>query len=741
MVIRERNQSSIDQSDLISRDLSWLKFNYRVLDQARNSDRSLFDRLKFLAITASNLDEFFQIRVGSLYNYLDYGKERVDYSGLREIPFRKTLLEEAQEFSRKQNEYYRKNLKPLFEKNDFLIAGVASLEQDEKEEVEHYFNRTIFPMLTPMVYDSYHSFPILMNSILILAVVTKIEQESLENRKLSFVQIPQNLPRFYVIEREEIILFVPIEDIIKTYIGKLFRNVEILSADIFRIIRNGDFTIEESDDIEANFLEELRTKLKTRRTGRVVRLEVTETFNPWVLKILKSRWMIEDDNIFKIHRESLLDFTGLWQVIGHPEFKDSLSPIPAQVQPLAFPPEADDIFDVLSKQDVLLHHPYNSFEPVLQLLEKAAEDPDVLAIKMTIYRLAKNSRVTEALLKAAENGIHVSVLFEVKARFDEENNMKEAKRLQKAGCFVIYGFGNYKTHTKLMMIVRKEDDKITRYVHMSSGNYNEKTANIYTDLGLLTTNEAYANDVSEFFNVITGHSLPSNYNLLITSPRDMRKQLIELIRREAENSRNGLPAGISIKINSLEDKECIEELYAASQAGVRIKLIVRGICCLRPGRVGLSENISVISIVGDFLEHSRIFYFHNAGNPDVFVGSADMMVRSFDRRVESLFKIIDPFLRQQIINILYANLKDNVNAYILKEDGNYVKKSLGGQSPYNIHREFFRVRPNDIFKAKLFEPKPSVKEVNTLPAFHDAETNPNDSGMTPSGDLEYKKLN
>lgn len=735
MVVKDRNQNAIDQSDLISRDLSWLKFNYRVLDQARNQDRSLFDRLKFMAITASNLDEFFQIRLGSLYNYLDYGKERIDYSGLREAPFRKTLLEQCQEFTRKQNEYFRKSLRPQFIDHGFSICGVSQLLDTEREQVEDYFNRTVFPMLTPMVYDSYHTFPVLMNSIIILAVVTKVQNESLENRKLSFVQIPQNLPRFYSLERDDLILFVPIEDIIKTFITRLFRNVEILTVDHFRIIRNGDFTLDESDDIEANFLEELRTKLKTRRTGRVVRVEVSEQFSPWVLKILKSRWIIDEDNIFKIHRESLLDFTGLWQIIGHPEFKESLSSMPSQVPPLSYPPEADDIFEVLGKQDVLLHHPYNSFEPVIQLLEKAAEDPNVLAIKMTIYRLARSSRITEALLKAAESGIHVSVLFEVKARFDEENNMREAKRLQKAGCFVIYGFGNYKTHTKLMMIVRKEEDRIIRYVHMSSGNYNEKTANLYTDLGLLTTNEDYANDVSEFFNVITGHSLPASYDLLITSPRDMRNQLIELIRREAQHATEGKPSGIVIKINSLEDKETIEELYKASQAGVPIKLIVRGICCLRPGRPGLSENITVISIVGDFLEHSRIFYFHNNTNTELFVGSADMMVRSFDRRVESLFKLVDSFLKQQVINILFFNLKDNVNAYTLKEDGTYAKKTLGGHVPFNIHREFFKLRPNDIFKAKLFEMKNGSARKESSASTVPASEGPASEGPAPDHPL------
>jgi polyphosphate kinase len=700
--VKDKTNAQIDQSNLISRDLSWLKFNYRVLDQAKNSDRTILERLKFMAITASNLDEFFMIRVGSLYNYLDYGKERIDYSGLREIPFKKKLLDEAQEFTKKQNDYFRKNLRPLFQENGFRIVPVAELNEIEKEQVEEYFRRTIFPMLTPMLYDTYHTFPILMNSLLILAVVSKLPGDTADNKKLSFVQIPQNIRRFFEIEREGELVFVAVEDIIKTYISWLFRNVEVLSVDYFRIIRNGDFTLEESDDIEANFLDELRRKLKTRRTGRVVRVEVSDQFNPWVLKILKGRWILEDDNIFKISKDSIFDFTSLWQIVNHPHFKDKVPAAPRQIRPLAYPDENDDIFDVLKKQDILLHHPYNSFEPLIDMLEKAAEDPKVLTIKMTIYRLAKDSRISAALLKAAENGIHVSVLFEVKARFDEENNMREAKKLQKAGCFVIYGFGNYKTHTKLLMIVRKEEDRITRYVHLSSGNYNEKTADLYTDLGLLTTNETYANDVSELFNVITGHSLPSSYQLLITSPRDMRNQLIELIRNEAENAGQGLPSGIVIKINSLEDSETIEELYKASQAGVQIKLIVRGICCLRPGRTGLSENITVISIVGEFLEHARIFYFHNNGTQKIYGGSADIMVRSFDRRVESLFQIIDPVLVQQITNMLFWNMKDNVNAYVLKEDGNYVKKTLSGQTPFNIHKEFFKIKLSDIFKAKLF---------------------------------------
>ncbi|MFN5169232.1 MAG: polyphosphate kinase 1 [Cyclobacteriaceae bacterium] len=698
-------QQQIDASNYVSRDLSWIQFNYRVLDQSRKADRSIFDRLKFLAITASNLDEFCTIRLGSLYNYLDYGKERFDYSGLREAPFRVLLLQEIKRFLTDQHHHFLHNLMPHFEGQGFRITSFTVLEPDDRQRVDQYFHKTIYPMLTPMVFDSYHTFPVLMNNRLLFGVVTRVPGDPQAQPKVSFVQVPSNLPRFYeILSWDGLISFIPLEDIVRHNIHHLFRNVDIQSVNLFRVNRNGDFTLDESEDIESNFLDELKRKLKTRRSGRVVRMDIEENPDPWLMRLLKIQWDLDDQNVFQVPQGSLLELNGLNQIIGHKEFKEKKAPLRSPIKPVSFPEYGTrELMDVLKERDILLHHPYNSMDPVLELLEKAADDPYVLSIKITIYRVARESRVTAALLKAAENGKHVSVLFEVKARFDEENNLREAQRLQKAGCFVIYGVSSLKTHTKLLLIVRKEeDDRVVRYVHLSSGNYNEATARLYTDISLLSTNEAYAHDVSEFFNVITGHSLPTTYQNLITSPRDMRNQLVSLVRQEAIHARQGKPSGIVIKFNSLQDKDFIDALYEASQSGVSVKLIVRGMCCLRPGRAGLSENIEVISIVGEYLEHSRIYYFHNAGNPKVYIGSADAMVRSFDRRIESLFRLESEMLKKQAMNILRYNLRDNVNAYRMKEDGLYEAREAGEEPHFNIHKEFYNVTREIISNVQLF---------------------------------------
>ena len=701
----EKYDSIIQHSDLVSRDLSWLRFNERVLDQSKKAHRSVFEKLKFLAITASNLDEFFMIRVGSLYNYLDYDKERVDYSGLREEPFKAKLMNDSHIFHQAQHEHFTETIMPELQEQGVILCNISKLTEKEQQKVQDYFLKAIYPMLTPMVYDGYRTFPILMNKLLVFGVVTTSPGDRQDMRKMSFVQIPANIPRFFEVEREDSLLLIPIEEVIRENIVSLFRNVEIEGISLFRITRNGDFTLEESEDMDANFLEEVKRKLMERKSGRVVKIEIEEGYSKWMMNSLLERWNLKMDSVFLIKRASLIDFTGLWQIVGNKKFRDRLPQIPDPVKPLSYQDEGvADIFEVLKDKDILLHHPYNNIDSILDLIENAAEDPDVMAIKMTIYRLAKESRITKALLKAAENGKHVSVLFEVKARFDEENNIREAKKLQKAGCFVIYGISHLKTHTKLLLIVKRDGGEITRFVHLGSGNYNEDTARLYTDIGLMTTNETLANDVSEFFNVITGHSMPSQYQNLITAPRDMRNQLIEFIEKEAENARNGLPSGVFIKVNSLEDSEMIYALYRASQSGVTIKLIVRGICCLRPGRVGLSENIEVLSIVGDFLEHSRIYYFHNNGDTRTYAGSADMMVRSFDKRLEALFKVESPLLEKQLMNILAYNLKDNVNSYVMQEDGTYLAKHPEGDEPeFNVHREFFNLDADHVMQVQLVE--------------------------------------
>lgn len=713
-MLSAREEKTIDKSIYVSRDLSWMKFNYRVLDQAKNKSRNIFDRLKFLAICSSNLDEFCMIRVGSLYNYIDFNRDRIDYSGLNSHLFRRKLLGDMHDFTKEQSRYYESELEPEFERNGFRIVNITDIKDEDREKVYKYFTKTIFPMLTPMLYDNTHAFPVLNNKVLTFAVVTKADGEKeKESKRVSFVQVPQNLPRFYEINcAGEKVCFLPIDEIIRWQMQKMFRNVEIQSVTLFRITRNGDF-LEDSEDTDTNFLEEMKKKVNTRKSARVVRLEIEPNASKWLMKLLMDKFEIDEYNVFET--TSLIDFTGLGQIMKHEDFRSKIPSLPKPVQPLSYDnPNQENLFEYLKHKDLLMHHPYNSMEPVLHLLEMAANDPGVLAIKMTIYRLAKDSRITNALLKAANNGKHVSVLFEVKARFDEEHNMSEAEKLQKAGCFVIYGVGKFKTHTKLMLIVRQENDhSITRYVHISSGNYNEITSKFYTDLGLLTTDEGYANDVSEFFNVITGHSQPEIYQHLITAPHNMRKQLIQLIRNEAENAQKGLKAGIVWKVNSLQDKEVIDELYKASQAGVTIKLIVRGICCIRPARPALSENIEVISIVGDYLEHARILYFSNNGAPLVYSGSADAMVRSFDRRIESLYSIVDEKLKNEAINVLAYNLKDNVNAYRMNEDGTYDKIKDETGKPFNVHKEFYHVKADALlnvdfcFEKSKSEPKPA----------------------------------
>lgn len=690
------NSNIINQSNLISRDLSWLNFNYRVLDQVKDKNRGVLDKLKFLSIVSSNFDEFFEIRVGSLYNYIDNNKKRIDYSGMREEPFREFLLEQCSKFFNDFNTYFSDTIVTELNEKKIFIGNLDNLDEEGQKRAKKYFKKTIFPMLTPMVFDNLHSFPILMNKVLIFGVVTKTKDSS-KKKKISFIQIPVNLPRFFEYKIDDNIFFIPIEKIISKYIDKFFRSVLIESVSLFRIIRNGDFTLEESEDIETNFLEELKQKLKDRKFSRVVRIEISKSFDDYLLKSLKERFKVDDLNIMRLKSNTILDYTSLNQIIDYNEFSELLPNYPSPIKSIDM--EGDNeksIFEILSDRDVFLHHPYNSFDPVIKLLNEAADDPNVLSIKITLYRTAKNSGVIDALLKAAEKGKHVSVLFEVKARFDEENNLRNGYKLEKAGCYVIYGIGSLKTHTKLLLIVRREGKKVKNYAHMGTGNYNETTSRLYTDLSLMTSNQKYTKDALEFFNVITGHSVPDDYENLITAPIYMRDKIISLIQGEIDTSLSGGEGKICIKINSLQDKDVINKLYEASNSGVKVCLIVRGICCLRPGREGLSENIKVLSVVGDYLEHSRLYYFHNGGNPIIYSGSADVMIRSFKRRIESLFKINEEFIKKEAITILNYNLRDNCNSYELNEDGSYSKREKGKNKEFNLFKEFYLLDRNKV---------------------------------------------
>ncbi len=688
----ETKYTSINKSKYISRDFSWLQFNYRVLDLANDPNRNILERLKFLAITGSNLDEFFMIRVGSLYNYLDYNEARVDYSGLREEDFRKELLKRLQEFVKAQHKCYE-NLIPLFKANYFNIYEVNKLSQQEQKQALVYFKKFVFPLLTPMTIDSYRTFPLIFNKNKFFSVRTKEIRGSNTIEKLSFLMVPQNIDYFYEIERQQELIFVPTHNLIRTYINYFFKNVEILSCNLLRITRNGEFTLEESEDLEIDFMDEIRRKLKTRRTGRVVRLDIKTPHEKDTLYWLHNRWDIDDHNTFK--SDNFLNYTGLWQIVNHKRFKH-LHKEKKSILPLHVSDNKNtNIYEKIKHGNILLHHPYNNMETLINLLETSAEDPSVLAIKITIYRLAKSSKVIQALGKAVENGKHVSVLFEIKARFDEENNIKASLMLERMGCFVIHGISSFKTHTKVLMIVRKEANSITRYIHLGTGNYNEHTSKLYTDIGFITSEKKYANDVSDFFNVITGHSKTEKYEMLLTAPNNMREELIKLINKEAEQVSNKEKGRIILKMNSLQDNKFIDALYNASQKGVKIDLIIRGICCLRPGRKGLSENIKVRSIIGNYLEHSRLYYFHNKGEPIIYCGSADAMVRSFDRRIESLFLIDDINSKKKIMNILDFNLRDNVNSYFMKENASYEKISPPkDKKPYDLHKAFFEINQN-----------------------------------------------
>ncbi|MCX4304323.1 MAG: RNA degradosome polyphosphate kinase [Acetatifactor sp.] len=666
-----------------NRELSWILFDHRVLCEARDKNIPLFERLKFLSISASNLDEFFMIRVASLKDMVNAGYEKKDIAGMTPSEQLAAIDAAIHELVDLQYSTWNRSLIPQLKKNGLhVIDRHEELTEEEGAFLDKYFEENVYPVLTPMAVDSSRPFPLVRNKTLnIAALVHKKNQEELE---FATVQVPSVLDRIVQLPTEgkaKKVIFL--EEIIERNMHKLFLNYDIVCAYPFRIMRNADLSIEE--DEAADLLKEIEKQLKKRQWGEAIRLEVEEGMDKKLLKILEKELHLEKQNLYRI--PGPLDLTVLMKLYGLEGFEHLKTPkhVPQQVPEL---PQGCSIFDEIRKGDILLHHPYQTFEPVVDFIRQAARDPEVLAIKQTLYRVSGNSPIISALAQAAENGKQVTVLVELKARFDEEHNIVWAKMLEKAGCHVIYGLVGLKTHSKITLVVRREEDGIRRYVHLGTGNYNDATAKLYTDIGLFTCGEAVGQDATAVFNMLSGYSEPLVWNKLSVAPLWLKDKFLYLIDREKKNALGGHPARIVAKMNSLCDRDIIAALYEASTAGVKIDLIVRGICCLRTGIKGVSENITVRSIVGNFLEHSRIFYFENDENYEIYCGSADWMPRNLERRVEILFPVDRPKLKEELLHILQSQLKDNVKASVLQEDGTYTKVDKRGKSLFQSQETF-----------------------------------------------------
>lgn len=685
------NKNVFDQPDnFTNRELSWLEFNQRILGEARDRKNPLFERMKFLSITASNLDEFFMVRIASLKDMVNAGYQKKDIAGMTAQEQLRALNEKMQAFCEKQYTTYNRALLPKLSEEGLEIISFSELSEKEMDFLEEYFHKNIYPVLTPMAIDSSRPFPLIQNKTLNIAALIKSRNKDKKEKKeydIATVQVPSVLPRVILLPQKDepkrkcrVIL---LENVIEHYLDVLFLNHEIICSAPYRIMRNADLSIDE-DDAE-DLLKEIEKSLKMRQWGEVIKFEYEERMDKRLVKYLKKQFKVHSCDMYAFNGP--LDLTFLMKCYGIEGFEDLKEApyIPQKNKKL----RADkNIFNQIRKGDVLLHHPYESFDPIVAFIKQAAEDENVLAIKQTLYRVSGHSPIIAALAQAAENGKQVTVLVELKARFDEENNINWARKLEKAGCHVIYGLVGLKTHCKIALVVRREADGIRRYVHLGTGNYNDSTAKLYTDTGMFTCRNAVGEDATAVFNMLSGYSEPANWNQLIVAPIWMKKRFLEMIARETQNAKEGKPARIIAKCNSLCDRKIILALYEASCAGVQIDLIVRGICCLVAGKPGVSENIRVRSIVGTFLEHARIFYFYNDGNEEVYMGSADWMPRNLDRRVEIVFPVEAPDLKEKAKHILDVQLRDTLKAHCLLEDGTYRKVDRRGKEAVEAQKTF-----------------------------------------------------
>ncbi|MFG6333840.1 MAG: RNA degradosome polyphosphate kinase [Lachnospiraceae bacterium] len=697
-----------------NRELSWMGFNERILGEARDKKNPLFERLKFLSITASNLDEFFMVRVASLKDMVNAEYSKKDFSGMTPQQQLNAIHDRVHRFTGTQYSTWQRSLLPGLRQCGLqVIESHEELNPEQAKYVDQYFVENVYPVLTPMAVDSSRPFPLIVNKTLNLGALLKKKNEEDAELEFATVQVPAVLPRIIVIPsvEEDVKSVILLEDMIARNMSQLFLSYDVLCVHPYRIMRNADLSIDEDD--ASDLLKEIQKQLKKRQWGEVIRLEVDEKTDKRLLKILKREFEIKEDAVYRI--AGPLDLTFLMKMYGLEGFEAYKEPryVPQPVPELT---GKSDLFEEIRSRDILLHHPYQTFDPVVDFVRKAARDPQVLAIKQTLYRVSGNSPIIAALAQAAENGKQVSVLVELKARFDEEHNIVWAKMLERAGCHVIYGLVGLKTHSKITLVVRREEDGIRRYVHLGTGNYNDSTAKLYTDMGLLTCSEPIGEDATAVFNMLSGYSEPASWNKLSLAPLWLRERFLSMIRRETQYAKNGEPAHIVAKMNSLCDPEMIAALYEASAAGVKIELIIRGICSLKVGIPGISENISVRSIVGTFLEHSRIYYFLNGGQEEVYLASADWMPRNLDRRVEILFPIENEHLKKEVLHVLEIQLQDTLKAQIKQPDGSYEKVDRRGKAALGAQEYFMKYakslnRPTeDMMHDRVFVPAEPMED-------------------------------
>ncbi|MGB5945272.1 RNA degradosome polyphosphate kinase [Paenisporosarcina sp.] len=653
-----------------NRELSWLAFNERVLQEAEDERNPLAERLKFLAIFSSNLDEFFMVRVAGLQDQVRVGFQKPENkAGLTPKQQLEKIAQKTHALVKRQSSVYQELVYEQLKQQDVQVLMMDELSKTQKIFTQHFFEEHVFPVLTPVAVDAYRPFPTLLSKTMNIIVILEQQSEDEINEKVAIVQVPSVLTRMIKVPSKKGDTFVYLEDLIIDQINTLFYGYKVKSATAFRMTRNADLTIHEEG--ARDLLVEIERELKKRKWGAASRLEVrANEINQQVLNYLLNELEIHKDDVFKL--ESPIDLTFLFTFIKEIrvgreqlEFENFIPQPPVDLT------SDEDIFEKALQQDLFFHHPYESFAPIIEFVAEAAEDPNVLAIKQTLYRVSGNSPMIHALKKAAENGKQVTVLVELKARFDEENNVHWAKELEQAGCLVIYGMHNLKTHSKITLVVRNQNGRIERFVHLGTGNYNDQTAKVYTDMGIITTKKNFGIDATNFFNYLSGYTEKPVFHHLVVAPYDIRDEFIKLIDQEIIFHKKHGNGYIRAKMNSLTDKELIIKMYEASIAGVKIDLIIRGICCLRPQIKGISEHIRVISIVGRFLEHSRIYWFHQNGDNQVFLSSADMMTRNMIKRVEILFPIVDTFIKQRIMNVILLQMQDTAKLREQDEHGEY----------------------------------------------------------------------